>query len=126
MVVPIRDKKAETVATAFLQHWIQGPGGTPESVLVNQGREWTYRTTRGMLRDLGVEVKWVPVNNHQSNPVDRLHWTLWAMCRSQRLGGERSWRSAVKTAISLYNQYPHSSTGVPPNRVEIYSSPTTC
>lgn len=52
MAVPIHDKKAETVAKAFLQHWVQGLGGMPESILVDQGKEFTSRTTRGMLPDL--------------------------------------------------------------------------
>lgn len=117
MAIPIPDKKADTVTRAFLHHWVQGPGGTPEKVVLDQGKEFTSRTTRGLLRDLGVEIKWVSVDNHQTNPVERIHRTLWAMCRSQRVDGERSWRSAVRTALSIYNQSVHSSTGVPPNRV---------
>ena len=46
--------------------------------------------------------------NHQANPIERLHRTLWAMCQSQRLEGQTSWRSAVKTAVSLYNQSPQA------------------
>ena len=76
VVAFLPDKRAETVATAFLQHWVQAGGGVPETVIMDQGREFVSRTTRGLLRDLGCEVKWTQPENHQSNPVERFHRTL--------------------------------------------------
>ena len=117
VVAFLPDKKAETVATAFLQHWIQSVGGVPETVIMDQGREFVSRTTRGLMRDLGCEVKWTQPENHQSNPVERFHRTLWNMARSIRTEGVNSWSSAVRTAVGIYNQQVHTATGVPPNRL---------
>ena len=93
---------------------MQGPRGTPEKVVLDQGREFTSWTTRGLLRDLGVEVKCVSVDNHQKNPVERVHRTLWAMCRSQRVDGERSWRFCREDGpLYLQSVSPHLHRGPP-------------
>ena len=39
------------------------------------------------------------------------------MARYIRTEGVTSWSSAVRTAVGIYNQAPHSATGVPPNRL---------
>ena len=53
--------------------------------------------------------------NHQSNPIERFHQTLYKLVNSLRAEGESNFIEGVKTAVMLYNGAKHMSTGVTPN-----------
>ena len=50
--------------------------------------------------------------DHQSNPVERFHQTLYKMINSLRSEGEDNFIEGVKNAVMLYK---HLGTGVTPN-----------
>ena len=115
--VPLRTKTAREVAEAVLSGWIKGPGGIPERFQGDRGTEFTAMIAQAMYSKLGVHFQFGHSDNHQSNPLERFHRTLWSLIRNLRAEGEDDWVSAVETAAWLYNQSRHSSTGFTPNKL---------
>jgi hypothetical protein len=114
-LVPLKDKKAATVLTAFKKEWLQGEGSLPSQVLCDQGKEFASGFAHQFWRDFDIRVKFAHPGNHQTLPVERLHRTIMSMVRSIRVDGERDWEEAISIATSLYNTSVHSSTGCSPN-----------
>ena len=114
-LVPLKDKKATTVLTAFKREWLQGEGSLPSQVLCDRGMEFASEFSRKFWRDFDIRVKFAHPGNHQTLPVERLHRTIMSMVRSLRVDGERDWEEAISIATSLYNTSIHSSTGCSPN-----------
>ena len=56
--------------------------------------------------------------NHQSNPLERFHRTLYSLVKSLRQEGETNFLSGVRTAVMLYNGSVHASLGVTPNSLK--------
>ena len=54
--------------------------------------------------------------NHQANPVERFHRTLWNLLRAKMANGERDWEHALPSIILAYNAARHASTGCSPAR----------
>ena len=49
--------------------------------------------------------------NHQSNPVEQFHRTLWNLLRAKLANGERDWEHALPSITLAYNAAGHASTG---------------
>jgi len=56
--------------------------------------------------------------NHQANPLERFHRTLYNLVKSLRQEGETNFLSGVRTAVMLYNGSIHASLGVTPNSLK--------
>ena len=56
--------------------------------------------------------------NHQANPLERFHRTLYGLVKSLRQEGETNFISGVRTAVMLYNGSIHASLGVTPNSLK--------
>ena len=64
---------------------------------------------------LGIHFSFWWAEIHQSNPVERLHQTLYKLVNSLRVERESNFVEGVKAAVMLYSGAQHSSTGVTPN-----------
>ena len=80
MVAPLRSKSAKEVSSAVLNMWVKGAGGIPKTFHADNG-----------------SFGWA--ENHQSNPVERFHQTLYKMINSLRSEGEDNFVEGVKTAV---------------------------
>ncbi len=46
---------------------------------------------KNLLNALDVNIKLGFSHNHQSNPIERFHRTLWALLRAKKANGENDW-----------------------------------
>ena len=79
----------------------------------HRGTHWTppCPITRSMLNELGIPIQFAHPENHQANPVERFHQTLYAFVKSPRQEGETCLISGIRTAVMLYNASIHTSLG---------------
>ena len=128
MVAPLKGKSAKEVTAAMVNTWIKGGGGIPRSVYMDQGKEFTATLSQMCYKQLGIEIHFAVADNHQSNPIERFHRTLWNLIKAVRKGGENNLMDAVRTAVMTYNGSKHASTGQTPNALFLgcllYTSPS--
>ena len=91
VTVPIPDKSARTVCSNIYAGWI-AKFGCPESIRTDAGTEFTSSLLTNMMKKMGVHVKVMHPYNHQSNPVERFHRTLWNLLRAKLANGEQNWK----------------------------------
>jgi hypothetical protein len=115
MVAPLRSKSAKEVSSAVLNTWVKGAGGIPKTFHADNGKEFTAHIAQQLYNKLGIHFSFGWAENHQSNPVERFHQTLYKLINSLRAEGENNFVEGVKTAVMLYNGAKHLSTGVTPN-----------
>ena len=116
-VAPLPSKSAAEVSQALLDCWVK-IHGIPRTVYSDRGTEFTARLTQNLFQELGIQVKLGTPDNHQSNPLERFHRTLYDLVKSLRQEGETNFLSGVRTAVMLYNSSVHTSLGVTPNRLK--------
>ena len=83
--VPLPDKSARSVLNAIMTNWISLYGAT---IRMDQGKEFDNALLKNLLNALDVNIKIGFSHNHQSNPVERFHRTLWALLKAKRANGE--------------------------------------
>ena len=105
------------MSQALLDCWVK-IHGVPRTVYSDRGTEFTARLTQNLFQELGIQVKLGTPDNHQSNPLERFHRTLYDLVKSLRQEGETNFLSGVRTAVMLYNSSVHTSLGVTPNRLK--------
>ena len=110
VVVPTRSKSAVDVSSAILDFWVK-VYGAPKKYYADKGAEFTANLTQSMLNKLGIPICFAHPENHQANPVERFHQTLYALVKSLQQEGETHMKL---TAVMLYNASIHSSLGVTP------------
>ena len=115
VTVPIPDKSAKTVCSSLYSRWIS-LFGTPDSIRTDAGTEFNNSFLQNMMKRLGVQVKVGTQYNHQSNPVERFHKTLWALLRGKMSNGEQDWEKSLPSVELAYNASVHASTGCSPAR----------
>ena len=67
----------------------------------DKGAEFTATLSRSMLNELGIPIRFAHPENHQANPVERFHQTLYALVKSLRQEGETRLISGIRTAVML-------------------------
>ena len=115
MVAPLRSKSAKEVSSVVLNTWVKGDGGIPKTFHADNGKEFTAHIAQQLYNKLGIHFSFGLAENHQRNPVERFHQTLYKLINSLRSEGEDNFIKGVKTAVMLYNGAKHLSTGVTPN-----------
>ena len=115
VTVPIPDKSAKTLCSSLYSRWIS-LFGTPESIRTDAGTEFNNSFLQNIMKRLGVQVKVGAPYNHQSNPVERFHKTLWALLRDKMSNGEQDWEKSLPSVELAYNASVHASTGCSPAR----------
>ena len=109
-------KLAVDVSNAILDFWVKVYGAS-KRFYVDKGAEFTATLTWSMLNKLGIPIRFAHPDNHQANPVERFHQTLYALVKSLRQEGEIQLISWIWTAVMLYNASMHASPGVMPNQL---------
>lgn len=116
-VAPLQSKSAAEVSQGLLDYWVK-IHGIPRTFYSDRGAEFTSKLTQNLFKELGVQVKLGTPENHQSNPLERFHRTLYSLVKSLRQEGETNFLSGVRTAVMLYNGSVHASLGVTPNSLK--------
>ena len=112
-VKPLLDKKAATIAEAFLEAWyfIHGP---PRQIHMDNAKEFHGVEFKDLLRLLGVRQTFAPTYNPRSVRVERAHRTLNSLIRGACENHDGDWRGVLYAAVFTYNLTAHASTGLSP------------
>ena len=88
----------------------------PQKIVCDSGKEFQNRTFSEFCKLNKIELHYTTVNNPNSNsPVERLHSTLIEKLRTLQIKNPRELPSNLMiSAILIYNQSIHSSTGYSP------------
>ena len=81
--IPIEDQTAETIARAFMDHWVSR-FGLPKKIVTDQGRNFTSNLFQSLATQLGIDACKITAYHPQANGiVERWHRSLKAalMCR---------------------------------------------
>ena len=98
-----------------LNTWVKDTGGIWQTFHTDNGKEFTAHMAQQLYNKLGIYFNFWWAENHQSNPIERFHCTLYSLINSLRAEGKNNFVECAKTAVMLYNGARHSSTGVTPN-----------
>ena len=100
--VALPDKSAKTVSAAIMGSWIS-LYGAPQTICMDQGSEFNNYLLKSMLEGMDVKIKVGYAHNHQSNPVERFHRTLWALWRAKKINGDSDWERSLPALLLAYN-----------------------
>ena len=117
-VVPIKDKRGRTVATAFEERVLPNLVGIPGSVLSDNGPEFRSSDFREMLSSYNINHIYTTPSKASSNGcVERLNRTLIQMLRGLIDGNPGSWLGKLPKAMIIYNNTKHTETGKSPSDI---------
>lgn len=85
-VIPVPDIQAETVARAFVDHWISR-FGTPLRLTTDQGRQFESHLFRQLSALLGIDrIRTTPYHPQANGQIERFHRTLKAALMAREAG----------------------------------------
>ena len=82
MVAPLKSKSAKEVSSAVLN-----TGGKPKTFHADNGKKFTAHIAQQLYNKLCIHFSFGWAENHQSNPVERFHQTLYKLVNSLRAEG---------------------------------------
>ena len=114
-LVPIKNKTAEVVATAFEWGVVARCGGV-EAVYTDRGKEWLNHTFSKVCDRLGVRHTYtLPYSPSANGALERAHRTIKTMIRAcLRAGTSEGWVEIAKGVVAAYNSTTTRSTGLTP------------
>lgn len=110
----IKDGTAITVLNK-LRHYFSHHN-VPQKIVCDEGREFQNHVFKEFCKLNQIDLHFTTVNNPSSNsPIERLHSTIIEKLRTIKLKNPNDTpENLMITAISIYNQSIHSSTGFSP------------
>ena len=63
------------------------------------------------MKKMAVNIKISAPYNHQYNPVEKFHRTLWNLLQAKMVNGEQVWEKSIPDVELAYNSSIHTSTG---------------
>jgi len=112
--IPLQRIDAETIAAAFLDHWVAAYG-PPVTVLSDNGPQFRSTFFQGVCSLLGIfnwySTTYYPQTNGQ---VERYNWTIVGQSRTYVQDHQDRWDELVSMLTLAYNRRPQQSTGVVP------------
>ena len=114
MVIPIKNKKAVSMASMLYENWITKIG-FPERIQSDKGKEFVAKICKKFYAVCGIKKLqtsgWHPQANGQ---VERLNKTLAAILAKTCAEDQRHWDEYLQTVIMEYNAMTHRVTGETP------------
>lgn len=107
-------KATATAVTKALYEEIIVRFGCPRSVITDNGTQYTGRTFRNFLSDMGISHRLTPPYTPQANPVERTNKTLKTMIAQYCSHNQRHWDVFLPELSFAINTARHSSTGFSP------------
>ena len=112
--VPLPNQKAETTASALIEHWISR-FGCPHSIHSDQGRNFESQLYKSLLQLLKIEKTRTTAFRPQSNAViERMNRTLQNMLAKCVNEEQNNWSQQLPYVMMAYRSSVHESTGYTP------------
>ena len=122
VAVPLPNRTAETVARAFIEHWICRTGGCPLTVHTDQGKELTGHIMTHLWEMMGVKpTRTLPYRPQSDGMVERFNSTIKQMLKSAVGANENNWDDYLPFCNMAYNATEQASTGCTPNMLAMAS-----
>jgi len=103
---------AETIAAAFLDHWVAAYG-PPATVLSDNGPQFRFTFFQGVCSLLGVSNRYSTTYHPQTNgQVERYNRAIVSQLRTYVEDHQDRWDELVSMLTLAYNSRPQQSTGV--------------
>ncbi|MEL7341858.1 MAG: DDE-type integrase/transposase/recombinase, partial [Bacteroidota bacterium] len=113
--VPIKNKRAETIASVFEDQVLPSLPRKPERILSDNGGEFAGAVFNNMLRKYGIGHTFsTPEMPSCNGAVERLNRTLIQMLRCN-LGDGGEWDDRLTQVLLDYNHLPHSALNMSPS-----------
>jgi hypothetical protein len=113
--VPIKNKKAPTIATALERHVLQVLPGKPNRILTDNGKEFTAEVFSEVLNKYGIaHVHSSPYKPSSNGAVERTNRTVGEMLRCLVHDSKTNWDEQLPRAVMVYNNSWHSQTKMTP------------
>jgi hypothetical protein len=112
--VPIPNHQANTVAEAFVVHFVC-VHGIPETILTDQGTDFLSKTFTEMCKLLKInKINTSPFHPQTNGSLERSHRTLAEYLRHYVDKNLNNWDQFLPYAFFVYNSTEHSSTNYQP------------
>ena len=113
-IVPIKDKKTETIINAYIKYICADEGGS-QFTLSDNGKEFSSSSMAYITGQLGfTKVYTSPYSPHSNSVVERFHSFLKNSIRKMRCNHETDWDLLAHIAMMVYNIFPHTAAGESP------------
>ena len=124
VAVPIPDCTSETIANAFVSHWI-GYFGTPARLLTDNAQYFASDLIAEMCVLLRIQKLWTSPYHPQSDPVERVNRTFNAMLSHFVNDRQDNWDSFLPLICVAYNTTFNATTGHTPYFLMMGHNPLT-
>ena len=115
IAVPIRDKKATTVAKVLVERVIL-PFGSPNNILTDNGKEFENELWHEICRVLEINKQKTTTYHPACNgAIERWHRTMNSLLGKTVQTNQKDWPQKLPYVVSAYNGSRHDSTGFSPN-----------
>ena len=122
-VVPLRNIKSDTVAKAFVNHWVLAYG-PPTYVLTDNGGQFAGKFFADVCRIVGAANLFTTTYHPQCNgQVERYNSTIVRAMRHYIADHPKNWDLYAETLTFAYNRQPHTSTGIAPFELVVSNPP---
>jgi hypothetical protein len=115
--VPLENKKQETVANALWENYLSR-FPAPNTIISDNGKEFTNRLVRKILREHKIEPEYVSPYHPSAVHTERIHRVLNASLKiyAKKFGHNR-WDRVLPLFASAYNNTPLTSIGLSPMEI---------
>jgi hypothetical protein len=116
---PMPNKKAETIASTFLQYYVQ-TFSMPDAIHSDQGKEVDGVLLQKICRITGARKSRTGSYHPQGDLAESAIKSISNLLRAEIAGkNQRFWPVFMVFAINCYNVLPHSDTGVAPMQLQM-------
>ena len=112
---PLSDKTAEMIASTLKRRVFEDNLlGPPVTIVSDNGLEFCNATVDRLLNRYGIKhVKTTPYNPKGNGATERMNRTILGLLRGALSPGAE-WDGLIQTVVAIYNNTPHSATGITP------------
>lgn len=113
MLFPLRSATASAILPLLEDH-IFLLFGCPQFLICDNGSQFRSREFRDLARKYGIELRFTPNYNPQSNPVERTHRVLKTMLTAYVVDNQRRWDSMLQKIACAIRTSQHEATKLSP------------
>ena len=115
--VPLPNQTSETIATAFIEHWVS-IFGTPVQLHTDQGRNFESTLIHELCQLLKIDkTRTTPYHPSGNGQCERQNSTAMNLVHSYASQDPYNWDKHLSLAMMGYNGTKHATTGFEPNRL---------
>ena len=113
-IIPIKDKKTETVINTYIKYIYADKDGS-KFILSDNGKEFFSASVAYTVHQLGfTKVYTSTYSPHLNSLIERCHNFLKNSIRKMRCNFETDWDNLAHIAVMASNIFPHTATGESP------------